>query len=70
MKIWKNEIGIANAEFLVGKAEDVVPGLLEKHQGHDFIAVVDPPRAGLRMFPLFFLFLLIIYSLILPSSFR
>ena len=34
----------------MGKAEDVVPGLLEKYQDTEgeFIAVVDPPRAGLR----------------------
>ena len=43
------EEGITNAEFIVGKAEDVVPPLLGKYEDcEEFIAVVDPPRAGLR----------------------
>ena len=51
--------GITNAEFLVGKAEDVVPGMLQKFADcEEFVAVVDPPRAGLRKFLSFFLIIL------------
>lgn len=37
--------GIENAEFYVGKAEEVVPGL-EKEGIRADVAVVDPPRKG------------------------
>lgn len=42
---------IENAKFIVGKAEDSVPDLLlkpEYKECEEFIAVVDPPRAGLH----------------------
>lgn len=43
--------GIDNAEFFVGKAEEVLPAFYEKHQGEDAmlapdVIVVDPPRKG------------------------
>ena len=52
--------GITNAEFFVGKAEEVLPGFYEKYQGvgsqaahpaagdmlHPDVIVVDPPRKG------------------------
>lgn len=38
--------GIANAEFYVGKAEEVVPALYEKEGIHADVIVVDPPRKG------------------------
>lgn len=37
--------GIKNAEFIVGKAEEVLPEFYEKHITADVI-VVDPPRKG------------------------
>ncbi|MCR5255630.1 MAG: 23S rRNA (uracil(1939)-C(5))-methyltransferase RlmD [Acetatifactor sp.] len=41
---------IKNAEFFVGKAEEVLPGFYEKNSGdemlHPDVIVVDPPRKG------------------------
>jgi tRNA (uracil-5-)-methyltransferase len=39
---------ISNAEFLCGKAEDVLPNLLKRYENEKIIAIVDPPRAGLH----------------------
>ncbi|WP_337618146.1 methyltransferase domain-containing protein, partial [Desulfovibrio sp.] len=40
--------GITNAEFFVGKAEEVVPDIYKKggDGSHADIVVVDPPRKG------------------------
>lgn len=38
--------GIANAEFFVGKAEEVLPREYEKHSVYADVIVVDPPRKG------------------------
>lgn len=38
--------GIANAEFFVGKAEEVLPEQYEKNRIHADVIVVDPPRKG------------------------
>lgn len=38
--------GIHNAEFFVGKAEEVLPGQFEKNHVHADVIVVDPPRKG------------------------
>lgn len=38
--------GIANAEFYVGKAEEVLPEKFEKEGIHADVIVVDPPRKG------------------------
>lgn len=38
--------GIKNAEFYVGKAEDVLPREYEKNGVHAEVIVVDPPRKG------------------------
>ncbi len=38
--------GISNAEFYVGKAEEVLPRLYETEQVHADVIVVDPPRKG------------------------
>lgn len=38
--------GITNAEFFVGKAEEVLPEQYEKHQVYADVIVVDPPRKG------------------------
>jgi len=40
--------GIKNAEFIVGKAEDVLKDIL-KRPFVNLVAIVDPPRAGLHM---------------------
>lgn len=49
--------GIENVEFICGKAEDVLPPLMHKLYKNEVeqsegklpvVAVVDPPRAGLR----------------------
>ncbi|MTK05987.1 MAG: 23S rRNA (uracil(1939)-C(5))-methyltransferase RlmD [Hungatella sp.] len=38
--------GIDNAEFFVGKAEEVLPEQFEKNQVYADVIVVDPPRKG------------------------
>ncbi len=38
--------GIENAEFFVGKAEEVLPEQYEKHHIYADVIVVDPPRKG------------------------
>ena len=38
--------GIHNAEFFVGKAEEVLPEQFEKNHIHADVIVVDPPRKG------------------------
>ncbi|MCD7955985.1 MAG: 23S rRNA (uracil(1939)-C(5))-methyltransferase RlmD [Lachnospiraceae bacterium] len=38
--------GITNAEFFVGKAEEILPGKYEKEGIHADVIVVDPPRKG------------------------
>jgi 23S rRNA (uracil1939-C5)-methyltransferase len=38
--------GITNAEFLVGKAEEVIPALYEENGIQADVVVVDPPRKG------------------------
>ena len=37
---------IANAEFFVGKAEEVLPAAYQKEESHPDVIVVDPPRKG------------------------
>ena len=37
---------ISNAEFFVGKAEEVLPAAYEKEESHPDVIVVDPPRKG------------------------
>uniref|UniRef100_A0ACB8FYH9 tRNA methyltransferase 2 n=1 Tax=Sphaerodactylus townsendi TaxID=933632 RepID=A0ACB8FYH9_9SAUR len=39
---------LSNVEFHKGKAEDLVPHLLNSLELQDFITIVDPPRAGLH----------------------
>ena len=38
--------GIENAEFFVGKAEEVLPEQYEKNNVYADVIVVDPPRKG------------------------
>ena len=38
--------GISNAEFFVGRSEEVLPKFYEEHGGYADVIVVDPPRKG------------------------
>ena len=38
--------GIENAQFFVGKAEEVLPREYEENQAYADVIVVDPPRKG------------------------
>ena len=41
--------GVNNATFIAGKAEDTLPALLDQHRDwENVVAIVDPPRSGLR----------------------
>lgn len=39
---------VTNCEFFVGKAEDILSPVIQRTTKPEIIAVVDPPRAGLR----------------------
>lgn len=39
---------IENSDFFAGKAEDILSSVVHRATNDDIIAVVDPPRAGLR----------------------
>lgn len=39
---------LSNVEFHCGRAEDLVPALVSKLTSQQLIAILDPPRAGLR----------------------
>lgn len=39
---------ITNCDFFVGKAEDILSSVINRTTKEDILAVVDPPRAGLR----------------------
>lgn len=50
---------IENCEFFCGRAEDVLGTLGDKISGSEVVAVVDPPRGGLRKYlyePLLYLY--------------
>lgn len=40
---------IENTEFFIGKAEDLLSSVFYRAENEQVVAVVDPPRAGLRM---------------------
>lgn len=46
------ENGIKNAKFYAGKAEEVmnIPEFQHPEIADDVVAIVDPPRAGLRKY--------------------
>lgn len=46
---------ISNCEFFVGKAEDILSPVIRRTTKPDIIAIVDPPRAGLRKINIIFL---------------
>jgi tRNA (uracil-5-)-methyltransferase len=39
---------IKNCDFFVGKAEEILSSVMKRAVKEDILAVVDPPRAGLR----------------------
>lgn len=39
---------LSNVEFHCGKAEDLVPALVSRLASQQLVAILDPPRAGLR----------------------
>lgn len=39
---------VQNAEFFEGKAEDILSAVAYKATKPEVVAIVDPPRAGLR----------------------
>lgn len=43
------ENGVSNCAFFAGRAEDILTGVIGRASKKELIAVVDPPRAGLRM---------------------
>lgn len=48
--------GVKNCEFFAGKAEDILSPVIHRSTKPTLVAVVDPPRAGLReFFRIFFL---------------
>ena len=42
--------GVTNCEFFVGKAEDVLSPVIHRTTKPTIVAIVDPPRAGLRKY--------------------
>lgn len=39
---------LSNVEFHCGRAEDLVPALVSRLASQQLMAILDPPRAGLR----------------------
>lgn len=39
---------ITNCEFFAGNCDDYIQSLVHKATGENIVAIVDPPRAGLR----------------------
>lgn len=44
---------LSNVEFHCGRAEDLVPTLVSRMVSQKLVAILDPPRAGLREWPPF-----------------
>lgn len=42
---------LTNVEFHCGRAEDLVPTLVSRLASQQLVAILDPPRAGLRKWP-------------------
>lgn len=42
---------LSNVEFRCGRAEDLLPTLVSRLASQQLVAVLDPPRAGLRECP-------------------
>lgn len=45
--------GVGNCAFYAGRAEDILSAVIGRATKKELIAVVDPPRAGLRMSKLY-----------------
>lgn len=41
---------VQNAKFFEGKAEEILSSVAHRASKSDVVAIVDPPRAGLRKF--------------------
>ena len=39
---------ISNCDFFVGKAEDILSSVMNRATKKNILAIVDPPRAGIR----------------------
>lgn len=39
---------VTNAQFFVGKAEEILSSVAYKASKQEIVAIVDPPRSGLR----------------------
>lgn len=58
---------ITNCDFFVGRAEDILSSVMNRAVKEDILAVVDPPRAGLRKdFILLNIFSSVYYYLHMP----
>lgn len=42
---------LSNVEFHCGRAEELVPALVSRLASQQLVAILDPPRAGLREWP-------------------
>lgn len=42
------ENGIENSKFFAGNCDDYINTMVHQHKGDDLLAIIDPPRAGLR----------------------
>lgn len=47
---------ITNCEFFAGNCDDYIQSLVHKATGENIVAIVDPPRAGLRNYMNFHVF--------------
>ncbi len=43
-------LDVKNVEWHCGKAEEILPNLLKRFHDQKVVAIVDPPRAGLRKY--------------------
>ena len=42
--------GITNCEFFCGEAEEIISSVLSRTKHNHVVAIIDPPRAGLRKY--------------------
>jgi tRNA/tmRNA/rRNA uracil-C5-methylase (TrmA/RlmC/RlmD family) len=47
-KVNATKNNVTNCEFFVGKAEDILLSVINRTTKSNIIAIVDPPRPGLR----------------------
>ena len=46
---------ITNCEYFSGRAEEILSSVASRNRNDNLIAVVDPPRAGLRKYSNFYI---------------